>query len=625
MAKQLINPIERHVEKAVLGGAIVLMLFFATNYAITSPNRVEMAGEQVTPGNIDSKLKQTALTISQSIRRAAVDEPIPDPLFPDFENELKPFSQGKLLLTLPTATRFAPMVPVVDPPEGGFGGADLVLVMPLAHDPSPRLMHGRSTYQIETVSGVRKISTNWVTLTALFDVKAQIAELRSKYGASRTEVLIAPPELERRMQNLDGTWPEQWESVISMSFPGYEPYPALPSIQLIQDGDTYTASKSTDNNMGIFLRRISDPLTRLDAVRPLLPAIANGDPWILPIFTNRRDVLMQDDYYTHLSEPPSSDPTDRYPDTAEDELTQFQELTPAQAIAKAFKDAELLLESARKNINPNDATLAWNLINQDIVNNPDASGSDKNRGNKLQDKASILEQNLERQLERMKSFTNQGGDEDDAQYNRQPVPFQVVWAHDNEPDSILSGRTYQYRLRPTLFNLLAGLPDKLREPTDATKVLLYGPWTEPMVVTIDEDAVFFVTGDNKRSQNVTMEFFRWFEGEWVKTNRGVKLRVGEEMRDRQLTTVPDILDPTESAKTHVEFSANTTILDIDFSRFYRERKRAGRVGVKFASRRETTSVVFYDADGNLQERYVPTDKANPERKEKKKIVYRASR
>ena len=46
MAKQLVSPVERHVEKGILGVAVVLLLGVVAMYLVSSPNQMELGGER---------------------------------------------------------------------------------------------------------------------------------------------------------------------------------------------------------------------------------------------------------------------------------------------------------------------------------------------------------------------------------------------------------------------------------------------------------------------------------------------------------------------------------------------------------------------------------------------------
>jgi hypothetical protein len=70
MAKQLVHPIERHVEKAVLGLTGLALLTAIALYGVTSPNQIPLGQEKVSPGTIDSKVAQKAAEVVGRLRAA---------------------------------------------------------------------------------------------------------------------------------------------------------------------------------------------------------------------------------------------------------------------------------------------------------------------------------------------------------------------------------------------------------------------------------------------------------------------------------------------------------------------------------------------------------------------------
>ncbi len=622
MAKQLVNPFQRHIEKAALGVAVLVLLAVAAYYGVRSPNRIDVGGQIVTPGDIDQRIREQAMAVRNRIRNAPVDVEDVEPLYGEFEAQLDPFKKEGLTEALPLAAPFHPPVPVVDPPEGGFGGVQLAEVVPLQSDPPPKAVSGRSTFIVSTEQGERYVVANWVMVSALFNVKAQRAELRKKYGAFRTDVVFGPVELQRRMQGADGTWPETWETVEPWYPSGRPPIPPPPKIQLVKDEEgVITLSVASAAELDQYERFIREGQRQLDLIRPLPPEIRNGTPWTMPILTSRRDVLVQDDYHLYPNDPPNPDPEDRYPDAVEEEQVA-ETLTKEEEIAQKLKQAEQLLQSAERNKNRNDATRAWNL-GEEVEHDPAATPADQNRARQIKARATLLEQRIAREeLMGTKAPKTSTGPQEGERPQREPPPMEQIWAYDMAPDSVRSGRIYQYRMRVSILNALAGEPEKLQNPLDARKVFLTGPWSDPVEVAVPEDFLFFITSEDPRSGEVALEFYRWFEGAWVKTPRRVKLGVGDRMRDTQLTVVPSILDPTTSARDEVEYDARATILDIDFDRPYRPRRRGKeRDGVVFGNLDRGTAVVFIDEEGRLHERFVQTDKVNPERKQKSEELY----
>lgn len=602
MAKQLVNPIERHIEKAVLGVAVPVLVVVIALYLVSSPNRMDLGGESVLPATIDQKAHRKANSVRESIRNADAPEAPPDPFYEDFLAELDPYGRVKLPLLLPAGAALGPDVPIIDTPEPIAGQAALVKVVVTGE---PKATYGRSTFLLPAPGGQGRHSPrNWVTISAVFDVKQQMAEQRSAYGATRKEVVFGPIELQRRPRRTDGSWSNgDWQDVTP--WPAAQ-VPPIPNIPLVREEDRVVVPRADLSNVEQFFDGLRAPTLQWGLLRPMPPEIVNGSKWTFPVITSYRDVLMQDDQYRFPDEPRATDPMDRYGEGKPRVVKAGAVvLTPAQML----KEARQLLDSAWKNKSVNDANRAYNLAFE--VNKSEKAGAgDKREAQKLMADAEQREKDVQRWL-RMHGGQRpgpQGADPND-QAKREPLPRQQIWAHDTAQGSVKSGTTYQYRLRPSIYNRLAGQPGKFRNTLDAAVVFIPGEWTAPVEVAIEPDIVFFVTSKNKQKREVGIELFRWFEGVWVKARE--KFDVGQPLEVARRAEVPSD-DPTVSDRPLVEFAADAALVDIDFDRVYRGRKRgSGRGGVKFDRRSTACCVVFSDATGRLHERFVATDRSHP--------------
>ncbi|MCH7924476.1 MAG: DMT family transporter [Planctomycetes bacterium] len=131
MAKQVVNPIERHVEKAVLGVAGIALIAVIVMYAVRSPNQVEIGGEMVTPGEIDAKLAQQAVDVRDWISSHQPKEVPFEPLADQFATALEWFKRNNLPTELRAGVSIGPEVPFVDPKGAKPGQAQLVKVLTL--------------------------------------------------------------------------------------------------------------------------------------------------------------------------------------------------------------------------------------------------------------------------------------------------------------------------------------------------------------------------------------------------------------------------------------------------------------------------------------------------------------
>lgn len=613
MAKQLVNPVERHVEKAVLGVAGLLLIGVAAKYLVTSPNQLELGGEFVSPGTIDAKLAQKAASVRDRIRTARVQEEMPEPLYGMFLEGLDPLKQAGVPLGSPSVVPIGPEVPIIDKAQPGPGGSQLVKVAPMSE---PALTHGRSTFLLTTPDGELHRVANWVTISALFDVKAQMNEQRREYGAMRKTVIFARPQLQRRARRDDGSWSdEDWSDVEGWSWPPAA-IPTAPRITLTDEDGQLVVPRIIRSRVEQFFEKLREPSVQLDLLRPLLPPIRNGDKWTFPTVTTYRNVLMEDDYYLNPDAAPSTNPVDRY-------RVGEEALGPAERVAvttaQRLDEVRELLESARRDNHLNGAIQAYNTAFE-IEHDADTGPADRKAAAKLTAAAELAIADIRRKIYAGRRTQPVQPGPDDDKPKRDPLPVQQLWVHDATEGSVESGRTYQYRLRPVIYNRLTAQAEKFRDPADATVPLLPGEWSKAVEVTIEPDTYFFVTGDARRKGLVSIEFYKWFEGVWVKSR--FRFGVGDALRREDRVEVPSLDDPNATERPLVEFAAGAAIVDIDFVRAFRERKKgSSRAGVKFGPMSTACCVVLADAEGRLYERFVQTDKRHPNKREIHKRVW----
>ncbi len=601
MAKQLVNPIERHVEKAILGLAGLALIAVIARYVVTTPNSLELGGERVTPGTIDQKVAQKAADVASRLKTARPAAAIPEPLQDDFAAALKPLEPRPL----PVAVALAPEVPIIDRAGPMGGQATLVKVQPPA---KPVISHGRSTL---ITAGQKLVDSDWVSVSAIFDMKARREAQKSEYGPKGEDVVLGPLHVQRRQRRPDGGWSEGDWGDVNCS-PAFK-LPPEPHIVLVDEGGKLTVDKDLLKQIEEFFHGIAAPKVQLEILRPMPPEMKPPTRWAMPVITAYRDVQKQDDELQFPNEAPNPDPLDRYGlSGAAAVKAPAKELTPEQQRAKNMDDAQKLLEQARKNESVNDAIRVQNMC-AEIILDRTASATEKARAEKLKAEAAQLEKDIKRK-EAMGELKPAGQQAAAGVAKREKLPIQQVWAHDAAVGSIENGATYQYRIRFRVYNVLAGAPTKFSNPEDAAVLFVESEWSEPSdPVTIEPAALFFVTSEDAKDQEISVEFFQWYMGVWLKPEGRIKAGIGNTLRDKRRNPAPALDDPTQLDRPEIEFTADATVVDIDFERPIRERKQgATPKGVRFADKPSaTTSVVFMDSQGRLHERFVAVDKMDP--------------
>ena len=273
MAKQLVSPVERHVEKAVVGIAGLILIGVIARYLVTSPNYLELGGEMVTPNTIDAKVADKAAEVRSRIRRHRPELETPEPLYPEFIEQLDSFASNDIALQLATAVPFGPPVPIIDTPEVIRGRKKLATVV---RPPKPAITLGRTTFDFGA-AGQALFVHNWVTVSAIFDRKEQIKLEKRQYGAKHDEIVFGPVELQRRARRPDGSWAdEDWEFVETWPAADIPPVPVLP---LVEEDGQIIVDHDAQNKMNNLYNELYLPSMQLEILRPMMPERHNGDVW----------------------------------------------------------------------------------------------------------------------------------------------------------------------------------------------------------------------------------------------------------------------------------------------------------------------------------------------------------
>ena len=117
MAKQLVGPLERHVEKAIVGIAGLILIAVIAKYVVTAPNQLEVGGELVDPATVDKKVADKAAEVRDRIANHDPEDETPELLYGEFVKSLDPYPSNQLALEAPRGVVFGPAVPIIDPPE----------------------------------------------------------------------------------------------------------------------------------------------------------------------------------------------------------------------------------------------------------------------------------------------------------------------------------------------------------------------------------------------------------------------------------------------------------------------------------------------------------------------------
>jgi hypothetical protein len=125
----------------------------------------------------------------------------------------------------------------------------------------------------------------------------------------------------------------------------------------------------------------------------------------------------------------------------------------------------------------------------------------------------------------------------------------------------------------------------------------------------------YFSSDDARDKEIGIEVAQWVEGVWTKPRGRLKYKVGDVIAGDYRYEIPAFRNPDAVDNALVRFDTHDVIMDIDFDRAYRERRRgSGRDGFKVGPDADATSVAFIRPDGSIEERFLPMEKSHPGRR-----------
>ena len=604
MAKQAVGSFERHVEKGILGAAALLVFASVGYYLVRSPNTLEINRQAAGPGEIDEQVRDAARSLRAKIQAAKPKTELPEDPLPELTGRTNLLASNGVSLAWPPAVPPMPRVP-----EVGFKLAGETVLANVLPPSRPQCLFGRSTvdllpsvaigeepYGYEDEEGFFYEPVNWVTVAAVFDRREQQRLCREAgYEPGRRQAYIVGVELQRRRRLPDGTWPEQWEDV-----PHYAPVlpPFPPEIRLVEFNDQLMADNDSRETVRKYFDLIKD--RQVEVLRPFFPEVIHGDKWRLQGFPGLSIKELDAEFLESGEERDYG--VEPEPEKKEEEKAK----TPRARQKEELARIEALFKQGKLDDALDRAT--------DLKRDPQLLLATERELDKL---IPEIEQAI-RDRERDRRRNPPTEEEDEEEEIRRMAPRQLIWVHDADLGSVEGGAIYAYRLRVLLYNRYAAAPGELKEPRDAERIFLRGPWSEPSdPVGIPRDTRFFLAAGSARSRDgVKVHIFKWFEGDWVEHKQTVS--VGEPIGGEHRVRI--LLEDGTWDRPIVDFGTGAVVVDIDYDRSVRAQRTSRRDGSIEFEVTDTIALVYADAEGNLHERLLELDRSGTEYKEMKGLV-----
>jgi hypothetical protein len=646
MRKGSINIIEMHVEKAVLGLAVLFAIAMAVLYLPSSPNKIEYRNEPRTPDQLDEAILQSARTLQSRQANATAERKE----VPNYSADVVAVFKGGILGEQPGAQPLSatlrPAAPWGEPipqlqERGTAGREPVALVMPVAPE-APAARAGRSRVVAAPVvltaegatanpmgdgSGGNLKELGWVSVAAYWDWGAQQTQHTSaKYATARARPYIARIAAQRQELLPSGEWSD-WQDVSPReSMPKLDiPTPQFDELtgRLTNRADIEAAFTAIKNN-------------QLVVAQPPFFEVHSGDRWYIPPIAGYSEA----DWRRYARAEEQARPTEpvvaaggpppnmygggpggrpggmggragmgRPGGAGFNPYAQQPGQTPGgQPPAVSARDArrqvQLDFAAARRAYLARDYISAKSLAEQ-VSKNDQARGRLKKAVDLLLERIELEEKLTRYNAPRWDPLAQMTADRGPGVTKTDSKQVVAVWFHD---DTAVPGRTYRYRLRVDLWNRYVNRPSDLANPDDAKRVVLTGEWSAPSEPIAAPPGIEFFVQPRPApgGEAVQVEVWKWHDGWWYAQTFDVK--PGDSIGGKAMVTI-DELSETDAVRQEIDFSTGAVVESIALEEAL-SAELAGERNARLVGR-PTIVLTYKDADGTVHRKAAIVDAGDP--------------
>lgn len=615
MAKQNVSFIEREIEKIVAGVAGAVLLFVLVTNLVMSPRTAEVGGQSLPPASFYNEVASESEQARERMRAARPDPQVDAQTEKEINALLNPSGQAAPL-TLPVAA-VPPGAPLEDiegaPAPTVFGAkVELAEILPPTQ---PVLSTGRAAARLPVPYvqqvGVASDGTgrseelspttdvHWVVGAAVFNRKAQRERfVAANYLPDRQDVIVAEVRVERRSQLPNGLWSEP----VTVQPYMRERTVGKAVVNLVPDGTDYALTETDNTYIGEFRQILASNQGQEKVLRPVFQSyLADTDPreddrfeWQLPKSLKAEDgteidltdpelgIEFRDDAEkgrsVHLAAGAGADGGYRAGGRGPGVRPGGESAggrTGGVAPAVWARDT---LKQAKEAIAAGKWTLAQELL-QSIVANNDVIEPLKAEPRELLRKHRA-------DFERAADLANRAAPGEVREGIGRDI--EPLWFTDV---TVKPGETYQYRTSVVLLNQYAGMARFLKNPMDASKLLVQGQWSPwSQAISVPRTKYLFLTNVPPDGGRVGVELVEWTKGDWEKA---------------QTSLLPGEVAVATRGRTVLNYGA--VLVSADPTRPFQRRVDV-RKGETFRFASEMTgSAVLVNGQGEVEEHFLAED------------------
>jgi len=621
--QKLVAFLEKYAEWLGVGVASLFFLFVVYSYVVSPDQvKVKVGSDAVFPGAVDEKVNETSVKRLQTAMEAPSSLTFAVPDFAgDFQKKMGDKRERMTQEVLAGGPPIRPAIPgfeVVAPGEktdkivvkelpkiaapvmaATLNGSSMVAAPPPPVDPNadPNQAPPPPPAVDDATVLATAIDKNWITVSAKFDMKAQIAEWKPVFFANG-KPLALPPQvfitnfLQVEVEREEQTGPDQWGNKVTLKPLPLISYPDYPNNSDPQAEEIYRAWAETH---------------QVDIVEPSFFRVLKGDAWTVP-GAPKDATTVADTTSTEPFDPANPTiPFEKMTTAQKQQVYIYNQAKKAEeqkAKAAERKSKTDAAESSRKAATgggssggagggggggrriggyaplppiPEDGTrraapgAERRPVNPAARPNPANPGASRDvpRGDYRREAypgynrpampiPTAPQLNPDGQIQTQNAALSGPFDPTRLPLDLKGMPPEVLmWAHD---DTAQAGKTYRYRMRVKMKNPLFHVFGVAANEADTAKLALESPWSDWKEVTAPRTTEFFFASTHqsliaKTVTSVTVEVFRHEKGQWMKETFQVSPGDG-------IGGVKTTVDSTTGLKANVDFSTGMTLVDL---------------------------------------------------------------
>ncbi len=598
--------VEQHVEKGVLGVAVLVLLYVMINWIPSSPRKIGPEG--LKPDEIDAYLKAEAIRVQENNDRGAGDIP-PDSEKVDYEELTKGLIRADALDGVREMVQIVPPLPPMEDIIPEFVKPTVTLEQIAGAISAPGRPRVKGSLELPRMENEALTDRPTVHVAAVFDRGKLAAEWLKLLKGTQVKVNIAVIAVEAEVRELqpDGTW-SQPRPVKGVSLP---PADKNGEIYVDDDGNPLTVPTVVQydgkNKEKVLesIDEISDLFWQEYILQPPYPDIylptGEWGTWQVNLPKNEVSDTMKEETISKKFKPgAAAPPVTETPTTKEKPRNRTRTKPPRQSPTAPSKPGSPPLIDPRGAppvlepdvlVPPRNMVAASPRLTREAVPlvQPGAAAETKEKKDDAVELKIVPIPGINEQIQEGKL---------------------LVLVHDQ---SIESSKVYQYRVRLVLLNPIymeekAVDEDHEKDVFTPSVKTPFSEWSHQVMVP--KTTEFFITGKNANNGTVRITVFTRALGQWV--SEGFTVKVGQEIGGVQKISVLNP-DTGKMEQRKVDFSTGAVITDLDFS------AKVPKGAVELA----TVEMLYIDDSGKLCSRIEFLDSESSRLKQLKQEVERA--